>query len=105
MKLTIYNENVDKVFQVEVSCDETLKYLKEYCCGKLETGDIKKMKISKDGDELLGDGKKLEEFKISNDEFLTIEIKENAVESSSLSTDAAATIDFSNIKVNTLNIW
>jgi len=103
MKISVYNGTSDKVFQVEAMCDETLKRLKEICCAKLKPNVTNKIKISKDGNELLGDEKQLKELNIVDNDFLILEeIKQNVPATSSIpgnSTSTVPMIDFSKVKV------
>ena len=103
MKISVFNSTSDKVFEVETTFSETLKQLKEKCCIQIKMNETKNIKISKDGNELLGDEKQLKELNIVDNDFLIlVEIKQTFQEFSSISTSSTNTapmIDFSKIKV------
>jgi len=103
MKISVFNSTSDKVFEVETTFSETLKQLKEKCCIQIKANETKNIKISKDGNELLGDEKQLKELNIVDNDFLIlVEIKQTFQEFSSTSTSSTNTapmIDFSKIKV------
>ena len=100
MKISVYNSTSDMVFQVETTFSETLKQLKEKCCIQIKANETNNIKISKDGNELLGDEKQLKELNIVDNDFLIlVVIKQTVQATSSNSTNTAPMIDFSKIKV------
>ena len=109
MKISVFNSTSDKVFEVETTFSETLKQLKEKCCIQIKANETKNIKISKDGNELLGDEKQLKELNIVDNDFLIlVEIKQTFQEFSSTSTSSTNTapmIDFSKIKVLKWNLY